>query len=142
MQPAPTPDQSEFHPEGSLSPQTILLVDDNEQLRRLASFGLRLAGFTVLEATDGVKAMEIAAKHEGRINLLIADVRMPRMDGPALAKQLAASRPDVKILLMSGAELPADSSENLDRTFEFIPKPFSASSLARKAKSILSQRQA
>ena len=82
--------------------ETILLVEDEEPLRKMTCELLVDSGYTVLEASDGLEALEIAQQHKGSIHLLLTDVVMPRMSGPALAKPAADLHPELKVLYMSG----------------------------------------
>ncbi|MGH7669729.1 MAG: ATP-binding protein, partial [Gemmatimonadaceae bacterium] len=82
--------------------ETILLVDDETQVRVVTERALASFGYRVLTATDGVDALEVAAAHDGPIHLLLTDVRMPRMGGLQLAAQLMTLRPELRVLLMSG----------------------------------------
>ncbi len=80
---------------------TILVVDDDEGTRHLVRHILTRNGYQVIEAPDGPQALRVARKHEGRIGLLLTDVCMPRLDGPALAGCLKVERPYLKVLYMS-----------------------------------------
>ncbi|HMH75900.1 MAG TPA: response regulator, partial [Candidatus Udaeobacter sp.] len=82
--------------------RTILVVDDDPWVRVLARDVLAGEGYRVLEASDGQDAIRVAAEHPGPIHLLLTDVVMPQMSGPELAKRLVRSRPETKILCMSG----------------------------------------
>src|SRR5262249_17473333 len=82
--------------------ETILLVEDEPAVRNLSRLVLQSCGYTVLEAQDGEEAVAVAQQYTGPIHVLVTDVVMPRMNGLQLAKQLAQSRPDVRILFMSG----------------------------------------
>src|SRR5579872_7445388 len=94
---------AECRPEWSFdAPETILVVEDDEKVRKLAVFALKLAGYTVLESSDGEKAIEVASNCDRHIDLLIADVNMPKMSGWALANRLLAVRPGIKVLIVSG----------------------------------------
>ncbi len=86
--------------------RTVLIVDDNKDLLGLAIEILKWSGqgFSVLAASDGDLALDIAEKHDGIIDLLISDVDMPNMRGPELARALFLQRPNIKILLISGVE--------------------------------------
>jgi len=82
--------------------ETILLVEDARAVRQVAARLLRRQGYTVLDTGEPVRAMEIAARHEGEIDLLLTDVVMPRITGPELAARVAESRPRTRVLYMSG----------------------------------------
>ncbi len=82
--------------------ETILLVEDDDRVRALVSNMLRKNGYTVLLASAGDQALEIAARHRGRIHLLLTDVVMPGLNGRILSERLMAARPDTRVLYMSG----------------------------------------
>ena len=95
-------------------------------------------GYTVLEAANGREALDRAAAFDGTIDLLLTDVIMPGMQGPALAERLAESRPSLKTLFVSG--FPQDSivREGVgDADVNYLPKPFSAEALSRAVRSVL-----
>lgn len=118
--------------------ETVLLVEDQDEVRSLGCLGLRATGYTVLEARDGVEALEVAGRHPGRIHLLVTDVIMPRMGGPELAQQLSSSRPGLKTLFLSGYTTHPMLPKGLtaDNT-NFLQKPFTATVLARKVQALL-----
>jgi two-component system cell cycle sensor histidine kinase/response regulator CckA len=99
---APNPEATNPQTGGEV-PITILIVDDDEQLRRVVSSMLRHAGYTTLAASDGSEALALAESHQGAIGLLLSDILMPGMDGHELARRIQLSRPGVRVLLMSGA---------------------------------------
>jgi two-component system cell cycle sensor histidine kinase/response regulator CckA len=102
-------------------PDTIMLVDDDNIIRKLVSSALQRAGINVLEASSGYAALEIAISHEGDIHALLTDVVMPGMSGPQLAVMLKRARPNLKIILMSGHT--AEISVN-GYGWKLIQKPF------------------
>ena len=118
--------------------ETLLLVEDEEDVRRLMSEFLRNNGYTVLQATNGAEALQIAERHDGAIDLLVTDVVMPKMGGWELAKRLVGSRPQVKVLYLSGYSeyfaAPVDSKSWSDA---FLQKPFSMEQLAKKIREAL-----
>ena len=118
--------------------ETILLVEDEESLRKLTCEVLQVRHFTVLEAIDGLEALEIARQHKGPIHLLLTDVVMPRMGGPALAKQLAIQHPDMKVLYMSGYTGSFTSVQGLVSSgAQFLQKPFTRATLFSKLREVL-----
>ncbi len=122
-------------PNGS---ETILVVEDEEALRRLATRLLETAGYTVLSAADGEQALITCERHAGKIDLLLTDVVMPRMSGKRLAERLATTRPTLKILYMSGYTDDAIVQHGvLDADTHFIAKPFSEADLTRKIRAVL-----
>jgi two-component system, cell cycle sensor histidine kinase and response regulator CckA len=82
--------------------ETILVVEDQEEVRNFTSRALRSHGYEVLEVSNGIEALETAARHRGPIHLMLSDVRMPGMSGADLAKQLGRLRPKIAVLLTSG----------------------------------------
>src|SRR6202007_1595304 len=94
---------------------TILMVEDEEGLRQLNARGLASRGYTVLEAANGVEAIEVLERHDGRVDLVVSDVVMPEMDGPTLLRELRRRDPTLNIIFVSGyaedafqKHLPAD----------------------------------
>ena len=118
--------------------ETILVVEDEPALRKVASRTLEAAGYTVLIAADGEEARRVMAEHAGEIHLLLTDVIMPRMSGSALAQELSKAYPALKVLYMSGYTDNAIARHGvLDAGTEFLAKPFSLSELARKVREVL-----
>lgn len=117
---------------------TVLLVEDEDAVRAFASRALTSRGFTVLEATSGVEALEVFEEHGPEIELIVSDVVMPEMDGPSLLKELRRRKPDVRVIFVSGYAEEA-FSRNLpeDETFGFLPKPFTLKQLVEAVKEAL-----
>src|SRR5260370_20353798 len=113
----------------------VLLADDELVVRSLAQSILTRAGYRVLNAVDGEHALEVSRGYAGPIDVLLTDVKMPKMDGMELSAHIAKERPGIKILFMSGKE-----SEELmihGKRMEFLRKPFVARELSEKLSSIL-----
>jgi len=118
--------------------ETVLVVEDEDSLLRLAREFLESSGYRVLEARDGAEALEVSDKHEGPIHLVMTDVVMPRMNGWELAKHLAIRRPDAKVLYVSGYADDAVVRQGLlDPEISFLRKPFTLETLARKVREVL-----
>ncbi|MFZ5731254.1 MAG: cell cycle histidine kinase CckA [Pseudomonadota bacterium] len=114
---------------------TILLVEDEEGLRSLNARGLRSRGYNVIEASNGIEAMEAIDEQRGAIDLVVSDVVMPEMDGPTLLKEMRARNPDLKIIFVSGyAEDAFEKSLPANEQFAFLPKPFTLSQLVAAVK--------
>jgi two-component system, cell cycle sensor histidine kinase and response regulator CckA len=112
----------------------ILLAEDESAIRRLLSDTLTQEGFEVITAVDGADALRQARKHVGTINLLITDVKMPKLDGFDLRERLLQEQPDIKLLVISGnLDLEIKGIE-----FPLLRKPFLPSELAAKVRQILS----
>jgi two-component system cell cycle sensor histidine kinase/response regulator CckA len=112
---------------------TVLLVEDEPMVRSVAERALTRHGYTVITADNGEDALEILSKGEP-IDLLISDVVMPGMDGPTMVREARQSRPDLKILFMSGyAEEQLRKSIDIENV-NFLPKPFSVTDLAEAAR--------
>ncbi|OWQ91714.1 hybrid sensor histidine kinase/response regulator [Sphingopyxis witflariensis] len=108
---------------------TILLVEDEDMVRAVAERALTRAGYTVVTASQGEEGLERFAQME-KVDLIISDVVMPTMDGPAMVRALRAKRPDLPVLFMSGyAEEQLRHSIDIDDV-AFLPKPFSVAQLA------------
>ena len=117
------------------TPETILVVDDDESVLKVVVAVLKNARFTVLSATDGPKAIELAGKHDGLIDLLLSDVDMPAMSGPDLGEALKVTRPHMHVMLMSGG-----ANGNLlvlNYGWAFIQKPFVGTKLIEMVTHVL-----
>jgi signal transduction histidine kinase/CheY-like chemotaxis protein len=111
--------------------ETVLIVEDEEEVRTLASEFLRAAGYRVLAAQDGAEGLKIVKRLGKTIHLLVTDVVMPKMSGPELVKRLKPLLPDLKIVYMSGyIEQNEDSRRLLEESF-YLQKPFSRDMLLR-----------
>ncbi len=117
--------------------ETILLVEDAATVRQLLREVLRSAGYFIVEASDGVEALEQLANHKGTIHLVISDVVMPRMNGRQLMEQVRQTRPETLFLFMSGYMSDKVGRQGLDAPF--IQKPFLPSDLLRAVRKLLSQ---
>jgi len=122
--------------------ETVLLVEDEESVRELVRETLKSKGYSVMEAPDGIQGMKVAESFDGKIDILITDVAMPGMSGHELAKRVAASRPGIKILFLSGYTEDAIIHEGvLDPGTAFLQKPFTLQALARKVREVLHGEQ-
>ncbi len=111
--------------------ETILLAEDNEQVRHLTHAILQQQGYTVLTAKDGNEALTTLASHEGLVHMLLTDVVMPGMNGRELYEKVAQERPGLKVLYMSGyTDNIIAHRRVLDKGIQFIQKPFSTKDLA------------
>ena len=121
---------------------TILLVEDEEGLRALNARGLTSRGYSVLEAGNGVEAMEVLPQNGGQVDLVVSDVVMPEMDGPTLLKEMRKRNPALKIIFVSGYAEEAFAKslpQNDDRKqFSFLPKPFTLKQLVGAVKETMS----
>jgi two-component system cell cycle sensor histidine kinase/response regulator CckA len=122
-------------PRGS---ETILVVEDAEEVRKLAARILKRQGYTVLEGSQGDEAYNVCKQHKGPIHLLVTDVVMPIMNGHALAKRLETLHPNIKVLYMSGYTENAIVHHGvLVNGMNYIQKPFTVDELARKVRQVL-----
>jgi two-component system cell cycle sensor histidine kinase/response regulator CckA len=118
---------------------TILLVEDEVAVRAFAARALQSRGYTVHEAGSGTEALEVMEETGGTIDLVVSDVVMPEMDGPTLLRELRKTRPDLKIIFVSGyAEDAFKKNLPENEQFNFLPKPFSLKDLATTVKETLS----
>ena len=111
---------------------TILVVEDQCQIRELTSEILRDHGYTVLEAADGLEAFEMLTRHPGTVDLLLTDWWMPRMDGGELCRRLSRIHPETRVLVISGS---LDSEPRAD--IAFLQKPFTLPRLVRMVDEVL-----
>jgi PAS domain S-box-containing protein len=118
--------------------ETVLVVEDQDDVRDLALEFLRSQGYVVLHASNGADALQVAGRHSGKIDCMITDVIMPGMSGPELAQRLTAERPDMRVLFVSGyAEDAIGQHGVLEKGTQFLSKPFSREALSRKLREIL-----
>jgi two-component system cell cycle sensor histidine kinase/response regulator CckA len=125
-------------PEDLTGSAVILLVEDEEAVRRGGKRMLETRGYTVHEAGSGVEALEIMEELEGKVDIVVSDVVMPEMDGPSLLRELRKNYPDLKFIFVSGYAEDA-FARNLppEAKFGFLPKPFSLKQLAVAVKETL-----
>jgi CheY-like chemotaxis protein len=122
-------------PRGS---ETVLVVEDQDGVRDLAAEFLRASGYTVLEAVDGVEALEVVKRFGKTIHVLLTDVVMPRMGGVEMARYFMALQPKAKVMFMSGySEQLSDQTGKSLGQFFLLQKPFSMDSLARAVRGVL-----
>ena len=122
-------------------PETVLVVEDQEEVRVFAVRVLKSYGYSVLAAPDGPKAVEIAAHHAGPIDVLLTDVVMPGMNGRRLADQLSANRPEMKVLYTSGYTQDVIAQHGvLDDDVDYLAKPYSPESLAARLREALERQ--
>ncbi len=116
---------------------TILIVEDEDPVRMFARRALENKGYRVLEADSGEAGLDILNSTEGEIDLLITDVVMPNMDGPALVNEARKKRPDVPVIFISGYAEDMFRKDLEAEEFQFLPKPFTLKDLAENVKEIL-----
>ena len=120
------------------SPETVLLVEDEYQVRRLIERALQQEGYEIITASNGAEAVAIHRDREEPIHVLITDVVMPEMGGRECARQIRADRPDIRVIYMSGySEELNNLQAELTETAAFIAKPFSPSELRRLVRELL-----
>jgi two-component system, cell cycle sensor histidine kinase and response regulator CckA len=118
---------------------TVLLVEDEDPVRIFGARALRNKGYKVLEAKSGEAGLEVIRTAEETIDLLITDVVMPNMDGPALIREVREIHPDMKVIFISGYTEDAFRQRlDSDSEIHFLPKPFSLKQLAGKVKEVIS----
>jgi CheY-like chemotaxis protein len=118
--------------------ETVLLAEDEDVVREMATEILRASGYHVLQARNGDEALRMAAQYDGEIHLMLTDVVMPQMSGRELADQLTPLRREMKVLYMSGYTDDAIVQHGvLEAGTAFIAKPFTVDALSRKVREIL-----
>jgi two-component system, cell cycle sensor histidine kinase and response regulator CckA len=138
----PEPEESPAETRVSRGNETILLVEDEAEVRRFVREMLRSEGYGVVEARDQADAIAFFGKAGQQVDLVLTDVVMPNMSGPELADRLRGLRPGVKILFMSGyARDEFEQTRRRGETVHFIQKPLSSKTLAQKVREILDGEQ-
>src|SRR5450432_3426047 len=122
-------------PKGSA--EVVLLVEDEDQVRRLARTILEGRGYVVIEARDGREGLSVCEAHQGKIDLLLSDVVMPELGGRELAERILTMRPDIKVLFMSGHTQDVILKEGVKAGTPFLQKPFGPTGLAHKVREVL-----
>jgi len=118
--------------------ETILVVEDEELVRRMIRKALERSGYRVLEAREGSEALAAARRHEGDLDLVLTDVVMPRMGGVALAERLREAWPRIRVLFMSGYANPTGwTGTGLPAEARFLEKPFGPRRVAEKVRETL-----
>src|SRR5262249_34109588 len=117
---------------------TVLLVEDEEGVRRLVRQVLQTSGYDVLEARHGMEALQLWDAKKDEVRLMVTDVVMPEMNGSDLAQRLLSQRPDLKVLFISGyTDVEVFSQGLLDRGAALLPKPFMPKALSSKVDELL-----
>ena len=116
----------------------ILLVEDEDMVRAVAERALTRAGYTVTTARDGEEGLALVANGKGQFDLVLSDVVMPAMDGPAMARAIRRVKPDIPILFMSGYAEEQLRNQIAIENMHFIPKPFSVQQIGAKVAEVLS----
>jgi CheY-like chemotaxis protein len=118
--------------------ETILLVEDEDQVRAIVHAILRKHGYRVLAAENAGEAVLLCERHAGPIHLLLSDVVMPHMSGPELARRLLETRPELKVLCMSGYTDDSIVRHGvIEADFAYLQKPITPASLTRKVREVL-----
>jgi PAS domain S-box-containing protein len=119
------------------SGETVLIAEDEAPLREVLKSTLEHAGYRVLDAGSGADALDLCSRHEGPVHLLLSDVVMPAMDGPELARRLRGSRPDLRVLFMSGYTDERLEGHELSQAPQHLKKPFSPEVLTATVRAVL-----
>ena len=120
---------------------TVLVLDDEDSVRRLVTAVLESAGYVVLPAAEGAVALDIARSHPDAIDLLVTDMTMPEMDGREAADAIRALRPQCRVLFMSGYPLQVALPDGIPATDGFIQKPFVPRILVQRVREILNKEE-
>jgi two-component system, cell cycle sensor histidine kinase and response regulator CckA len=133
----PAADATAEAPEVPRGSGTVLFVEDDPSVRSFSVRCLRALGYTVLEASKGTDAITIATEYEDRIDLLVSDIVMPGMQGPEVAERIAALRPSIRVLLISGFAERAGNTGSWASKTGYLAKPYSRQSLGRAVSAAL-----
>ncbi len=135
---APTPPRPTAATTRPTGTETILVVEDEEPVRQIAVAALRRYGYTTIEADSGATALELAATHDGPIDLLLTDIVMPNMGGKQLAERLTAARPSTRVLYTSGYAGDAIANHGvLDEGIALIQKPYTLDMLLQTVRQVI-----
>jgi DNA-binding response OmpR family regulator len=113
----------------------VLVAEDEVMIRNLVTILLQRKGHIVLSASDGQEGLEISRKYPGTIDLVITDVKMPRLNGLDLCTHLLEERPGIKVIVMTGEEMSEIVVRNVN--LPFLPKPFDGDALLERVQAIL-----
>ena len=117
--------------------EIVLLVEDEEMLRKLPARFSKTVGMSFLRLAMGLEALAVSQAHQGKIDLLLSDVTMPELGGRELAERLLTTRPDIKVLFMSGHTQDVILKEGVEAGVPFLQKPFLPRELAHKVREVL-----
>ena len=118
--------------------ETVLVVEDQEDVRRVIRTILESYGYHVVEAKDGTEALRLTEEHPAEIHLLLTDVILPGMNGKTLSEQMRVLLPKLRVIFMSGYPEDVISRRGvLEQDVPYLPKPFSPESLAIKVREVL-----
>jgi len=132
--------KKDFTPADLTGTATVLIVEDEDMVRSVAVRQLTRFGYTVLEAGNGLEALDVLEQHQGGVDIVVSDVVMPEMDGPAFLKEVRKTNPDLKIIFVSGHTNEAfKATVDENEVFAFLPKPFSLPQLLAKVKEELAR---
>lgn len=121
--------------------ETILVIEDDDRVRRVSAGALVRSGYRVLEARSAEAALALFREHRDEIHLVVSDVVLPRMNGPALVRELQAIRPDIRVLYVSGyTENAINQMGTLEPSVELLEKPFAPDALVRRVRTVLDRR--
>jgi DNA-binding response OmpR family regulator len=135
--PAARPPASAVRPVAGGS-ETVLVVEDEPEVREITARALRAVGYRVEVASGGAEALEVAARLPGPLQLLVTDVVMPGLDGRALADELRRRHPGLKVLFVSGYTQDVISHHGvLDAGVELLAKPFTSGALLERVRAVL-----
>ncbi|MFH0977505.1 MAG: PAS domain S-box protein [Spirochaetota bacterium] len=130
----------EFNPENT-GKETVIVVEDQEHVRKTNSIMLQQKGYSVLDAANGREAIEIAGNFKGTIDILVSDVVMPDMNGREVYNELLKTRPNLKVLFMSGYPMEIITHNGiLEEGLNFLPKPASINEFTKKVREILDKK--
>jgi len=122
--------------------ETVLLVEDEVTVRELHKMILEGAGYRIVEAVDGQDAIDKFMEHMAEVDILVADVIMPKIDGKSLYEEIRKIRPDMKVLFMSGYTKDIIVARGiLENLFNYIPKPVKSFELLKSVRDILDRNQ-